>query len=226
MACLISVIVPAYNEEKNIRQVVDRIKKAVLDPLEIIVVDDGSDDGTCLIAGSIAHVILLKNEANRGKGYSYRQGIERASGEIIVFLDGDLQDLPEDIPSLLDEINRGADFVIASKFIGQCRSGSISGLNIVGNKFFSILINLLFRSSITDSQSGFKAIRKEALKKISLVSDGYEIETEMLIRAIKSHLKITEVPTARDKRFGGQSKFRRIKYGLRILRVVIGERLF
>lgn len=218
----VSVIIAAYEEEKNLPAVLDGVKKTLPDLRQLIVVDDGSKDSTARVAEEHGAQVI-RHETNRGKGAALRTGMAAAKGDIIIFLDADGQDPPSEIPLLLEPFEAGADFVNGSKFIGRCKEGAISGLNRIGNLFMSWLINFLFSAGITDSQSGFKAIRREKIASIPLTATEYEIETQMLIRSIKHGLKIVEVPIIRERRLHGSTHFNRIRNGTRILFLILGE---
>jgi glycosyltransferase involved in cell wall biosynthesis len=154
-----------------------------------------------------------------------RRGIREATGDAILFIDGDGQDPPDDLARLIVEMEKGADMVNGSKFIGTLKDGAISLPNYYGNRFMSGMINLLFGVRITDSQSGFRAFNLEKVRKINLDASEYEIETEMLIKAIRQGFKIVEVGVTRDKRASGETSFKRVRNGLRILGTIIKLRL-
>lgn len=220
----ISLIIAAYNEEDNIGIILDGIKRILSDDIELIVIDDGSTDNTSEEASKHG-AIVYKNDKNMGKGFSVREGIKKATGRIAVFIDCDLQDLPEDIPMLIDPIEKdNADFVIGSKFIGTRRNGAISNLNYLGNKLATFFVNILFGVKLTDTQSGFKAIKLDKLQTLELTSDEYEIETEKLLKALKKGYRVIEVPVIRDKRNAGKSNFKRIRNGARVFHTIFKEK--
>ena len=220
----ISVVIAAYDEETTIAGVVRGAAAAVPEDSEVVVIDDGSRDRTAANASEAgARVVSLPE--NRGKGIALRRGIREARGEILLFIDGDGQDDPAEIPSLLEKFDEGADFVNGSRFAGVFHPGSITPLNRMGNRFMTSTINLLFRTRITDSQAGFRAIRKECAESMSLEAVSYEIETEMLLQAITSGMKVVEVPVNRCRRGGGATHFNRIRNGLGILFTILKQRL-
>ncbi|MFA4645920.1 glycosyltransferase family 2 protein [Pyrococcus kukulkanii] len=182
----ITVVIPAYNEGKRIGSVLSKIPDFVD---EVIVVDDGSEDNTSEIARSFgANVIRL--ERNSGKGAALREGIKRTSGDIIVLMDADGQHNPKEIPKLLEPIVQGnADFVIGKRIVKKGKRPLIRKLS---NWITSTLISLKVGERIEDSQSGFRAVKKEFIPKIT--SDRYEVETEILIKAKKLGARIVEVP--------------------------------
>ncbi len=220
----VSVIIPACNEEESIEWVVKGLKSVLGGNCEILVVDDGSTDRTSERAeGAGAGVLRL--DGNRGKGVALRKGIEVARGNFIVTMDGDGQDDPGDLPRLLDAAREGADLVIGSRFLGTLHPGAISPLNASATRFFNLLINLLYSASITDSQAGYRCFRSELVKRLHSDVTEYEIETEMLIRALKAGGRVTEVPVSRFPRKGGASSFSRIRHGLRILSRILKHKI-
>ncbi len=219
----ISVIVPCHNEVESIGPVLERLRRVVPDA-EVIVVDDGSTDDTAQEAARIFGVQLLARAKNGGKGIALREGMAAATGDVLVFMDGDGQDAPEDLHLLVEQMRAGNRFVNGSKFIGAMEAGAISLPNYWGNRFMSGLINLLFGSAITDSQSGFRAISRQVALEMDLSSSQYEIETEMLCRALKTGVHVAEVPVTRQARSGGTTGFRRVRNGLRVLAMILKER--
>lgn len=184
----VSVIIPAYNVETSVAKVVERCS----DDYEVIVVDDGSADGTYEAARK-TRATVLAHEENQGKGMAMRTGSNAASGDVLVFIDADLQHLPEDIPRLVAPIEEGrADLTIGSRTRGP--RSKMPLLRRCSNGITSGMLRLRVRRRIADSQSGFRAIRKEAFDMMPLTSDRFAIETEMLICAAHHKLRIEEVP--------------------------------
>jgi len=220
----VSVIIAAHQEGENLGKVLAGVKQALPDLEQLLVVDDGSTDATAQVASEMGAQVI-RHPQKMGKGAAIRTGLKTATCDLIVFLDADGQDPPEELPRLIIPLleNR-ADLVNGSKFMGECRAGAISGLNRLGNLFMSGLINLLFRADITDSQSGFRAFRRDKIKDFKLQATEYEIETEMLIQALKNRLRVLEIPVVRDKRWSGKTGFNRIRNGCRILYWIIKEK--
>ena len=233
----LSVVVPVYNESKNILILLNEIKKNISHDDEIIVVEDGSVDNT-LDEIKKFECKLIVHKKNIGKGQSLIDGINLAKGDIILFLDGDGQDDPSEIPKLLDGINKGYDFVIGSRFVEDDKKKitrytktALSNINWFGNKGLTFFINFLFGLNIKDTQSGFKCFKRDAIKKLNLVSKKYEIETEIVIKSKRDKLKILEVPVFRYERKHGESKlfdipFGRLIFMLKVLKVIFYGYIF
>lgn len=219
----VSVIIPAYNEERNIEDVLSRTNRIMEEtrfPYEIIVVDDGSTDKTRLLAQR-HKATILNYGANRGKGYALKQGIQKATGSVIVTLDADGSHQPEEIPQLLKPLLAGADIVVGSRFLGKLEDGSVKKLHILGNHIFNFLILLLTKKRITDSQTGFRALRKKVVQDIPITSEGYQIETELTIIGLKNGYAVQEKPITCARRKNGLSHLSPIRDGFRILRTIL-----
>ncbi len=220
---IVSVVIPAFNEEKNIADVLERTCRAVelsALPFEIIVVDDGSKDRTREIAFGHKAVVLW-NETNQGKGAALRKGISQAEGEVVVTMDADGSHDPEDIPRLVEPILRGATMTIGTRFSTDEGKKSTSKVNLVGNKIINFSIFLLTGRRVTDSQSGFRAIRRSFLKDVGIVSNGFEVETELLLKALMNGSVVEEIPLDTSKRRNGHSHLHPLGDGLKIMRVVL-----
>jgi glycosyltransferase involved in cell wall biosynthesis len=225
-----TVIVPVYNEEGNIGELIDKISLCISENDEIIIVNDGSTDNTESEIKT-RKCILISLKRNMGKGYAMRAGIEKAQGDYIIFMGGDGQDDPKEIDILLEEVDKGYDYVIGSRFLSKevannrYSNKAILPVNEFGNKSITFIINILFKKNITDSQSEFKCFTSEKLKELDLESDRFEIETELLIKSFRKKFKIKEVPVHRYERKHGISKlfnvpFGRFLFGLKVLRTI------
>jgi glycosyltransferase involved in cell wall biosynthesis len=220
---VISVIIPAYNEEKTIGpllsetiSVMDNLKL----PYEIIVVDDGSIDNTARIATRYKATVLT-NGKNQGKGYALRKGFQHSQGSIIVTIDADGAHRPKEIPDLTYPLFNGVDIVSGSRFLGNGRKDSTSRLNRLGNFLFNITIMALTGKRITDSQTGFRAFKREFLKKILLESCGYEIETEITVKGLKNGFSFQEKPICCEKRKYSISKLKIFSDGAKIFKTIL-----
>lgn len=208
----ISVIIPAYNEAKRIGKVLSKIPEFVD---EVIVVDDGSEDSTSEVAKNHgAEVIRL--EENQGKGAAMREGIKKVSGDIVIFMDADGQHNPEEIEKLVSPILKGeADFVIGSRLIKT--QGKRPLIRKISNFLSTSLIKIKLGIDVKDTQSGFRAIKRELLPEIE--SKRYEVETEILIKAAKKGARVKEVPVERI--YGIETGHFRFEDVLRFLRSLI-----
>jgi glycosyltransferase involved in cell wall biosynthesis len=225
----ISVVIPVFNEEHTIRDIIIRTRNT-LEKLrityEIIVVDDGSTDRTLEIAKTTAANVLTGY--HKGKGYAIRYGLSQAQGNITITLDSDGSHKPEEIPLILQSITeKKADLSIGSRFFNiESKKTQIPKVNRLGNKIFNSLIGFLTGVKISDSQSGFRAIKSAMIRKMELTSRGYELESEILVKALKMGARVTEVPISFEQRTVGKSRLDPIKDGIRILNSIITSYLF
>ena len=201
----VSVIIPALNEEEPIANVV-RECLATNIPSEIIVVDNGSDDRTADRAREAGAKVV--GESRRGYGRACLAGIRAFSPEceIIVFLDGDGSDCPEFMKHLVDPIAAGNyDFVIGSRTRGQREPGSMNFQQIFAGRLAGWLMSILYGVRYTD-MCPFRAIKRDALEKLSMKEETYGWNLEMQMKAARAHLRILEVPVNHRCRSGGVSK--------------------
>jgi len=221
---VISVVIPAYNEEKTIGKIIEettQIMDALGMPYEIIVVDDGSRDRTKEIA-SRYKATVLSNGKNQGKGYALRKGFQHAQGDIIVTIDADGSHNPKEIPDLINPLFNGTDIVAGSRFLGQEKDHT-SKLHIVGNHLINMAIMILTRKKITDSQTGLRAFKKEFLNKTNLRSCGYEIETEITVKGLRNGFSFQEIPINCKRREYNTSKLRTLSDGIKIFKAILNS---
>jgi len=222
----ISIVIPAYNEEKTIGSVLDEtisVMNNLRFPYEIIVVDDGSTDKTGLIASKYK-AQLISNKRNRGKGHCIRKAIQNSQGEIIVLLDSDGQHQPKEIPTLIEAILNGTDVVSGSRFMGKAVI-STSRLNRIGNFFFNVSIMVITGRRITDSQTGFRALKRSVIRKLCLKSEGFEIDAEITVKTLRNGFVYEERPITATLRKHQVSRLRLLSDGPKILRAIIESRL-
>ncbi len=191
---------------------------------DVIVVDDGSTDDTTARA-TAAGATVLQHATNRGKGAALRLAAAHAQGEVLVTLDGDGQDDPADIPVLLAAIERGADMVIGSRFRGTLLPGAITPLHRLGNLALTRTFNLLYGERLTDTQAGMRAIRHPLWRRLVLRANRYEVETEVLVRALGAGATVVEVPVTRAPRAHGRSALHGLRDGSRILACMVSLRM-
>jgi len=225
----VSVVIPVFNEELTIGDIVARTRSTLEQfktPYEVLVVDDGSVDRSAEISQASEAFVL--REAHQGKGHALRLGFKRAKGDVIVTLDSDGSHQPEEIPLILRcMIENRLDFVIGSRFFNtDVNNAKIPNVNRIGNRMFSDLIRLFTGVKISDSQSGFRAIRSSVIKKMRLNSRGYEVESEMLVKALKMGVRVAEIPISFEQRTVGKSKLDPLKDGIKILYSIITSYLF
>ncbi|HMJ37038.1 MAG TPA: glycosyltransferase family 2 protein [Baekduia sp.] len=193
----IAFLVPAYNEAATIGELLTRIDALGIER-QIVVVDDGSSDGTAAIveAYAAAHegVVLLRQE-NRGKGAALRHGIPYLDADVTVIQDADLEYDPAEVPHLVDPIERGtADVVYGSRLSGGRAQRAYMFWHLMGNRFLSLLTGVLFNTTLSDMETGYKAFRTDVLKSLPLTEDQFGIEPEITGWVCRRRLRIYEVP--------------------------------
>jgi len=203
----ISVIIPAYNEEKTIgivlRKLIENMPKDY--EYEIIVVDDGSMDNTAEVVNKISQktrkVILVKHQSNRGYGEALKSGFNTAKGDIIVTLDADGQHDPRKISENINPIiENEADLVIGSRFLGQFDKGTISLGRKIKLKFLSLLTYILCKKTLTDVTSNYRAYRRKIIEDLEIENKGLGASFEIIFKLTKKGLRIKEVPIIYKKK--------------------------
>jgi glycosyltransferase involved in cell wall biosynthesis len=224
---LVSIIIPMYNEEQTIGNVIERVQTAMMHAglnHEIIVADDHSFDNSLDVAKAYP-VRVYSLKAHVGKGMGLRAGFAKAKGDVIVTIDSDGSHRPEELPKVLSPVLQNkADLVIGSRYLNQ-KNVAARKLNAFGVKLFNLIIQMFIGVYVTDSQSGYRAMKREVLEIQHLKSGGYEIETEMLVKTAKSHYRVLEVPISFEQRTYGRSGVDPLRDGSRILISIISARL-
>jgi len=196
---LISVVVPAFNEGATIEVVIRRVAAAPF-RTEILVVDDGSTDSTAPIltrlGDELPNLRALPQDSNRGKGAAVRAGIAASAGDVVVIQDADLEYDPKDLPRLLGPILEGhADVVYGTRLRGGEPQRAHLFWHYAGNGFLSLLTNVLFNTTISDMEVGYKAFRGELIRSIELVSDDFRFEPEVTAKVLRiPGIRLYEVP--------------------------------
>jgi glycosyltransferase involved in cell wall biosynthesis len=189
---LISVIVPVYNEEKTIRQIIEKVHSVNIDK-EIIIVDNSSTDGTHKILRELRYdnLKIIYHSTNRGKGASFLTGLSNASGEYVIAQDADLEYDPNDYLALFEAIKDGkADLVLGARFF-RGYHGLL--MHRAGNRFLTFALNFLFGVKLNDYATCYKLARREALNLLGLKATSFDIDVEIICKALRKGLKIKEV---------------------------------
>ena len=189
----VSFLIPAYNESATITEVLDRIDALPFDK-QVIVVDDGSTDGTAELVQARNGVMLLR-QPNQGKGAAIRRAIEHIDGDIAVIQDADMEYDPAEVPRLIEPIQRGAaDVVYGSRLRGGEPQRAYLFWHLVGNRFLSLLTGVLYNTTISDMETGYKAFRSEVLRSLDLREDDFAIEPEITSKICLRKLRVYELP--------------------------------
>ena len=193
------IVIPAFNEEKNIAKIVRETMKFGI----VVVVDDASDDDTAKAAEE-AGAVVLRQPVNMGVGFTTLTGVEygihRFKPDVIVTIDGDGQHPPKFIPHLIKKIGEGYDVVFATR---NLKRDDMPKIKRAGNSILSKLLNILFSSNVSDTQTGFKAFTKSVYQRICITSDGYEYCSEFIYEVVNKGISYTEIdiPAIYDKNF-------------------------
>jgi glycosyltransferase involved in cell wall biosynthesis len=193
----LSLIMPIYNEIHTVEEILRRVSATKVAD-QIILVDDGSTDGTSELLDRITkdqpHLQLIRHEKNRGKGAAVRTGIAAATGDLVLIQDADLEYDPRDIPSLLIPIQEGlADVVYGSRFLGAPRRSTMFW-HMVANKMLTLMTNILYNSILSDMETGYKLFKREIIQNIPLNSRRFDFEPEVTAKMLKRNVRIFEVP--------------------------------
>ncbi len=199
---ILSVIIPVFNEDATIGEIVRRVQAVPVEK-ELVVVDDGSTDGTaaCLRELRSPGVLVITHPRNRGKGAAVRTGLQHVTGEIVLIQDADLEYDPAEYPSLIEPIARGGtDVVYGSRIRGQTQRGYL--LYYLGGRLLSWFTNRLYGTKLTDVPTGYKVFRTSVLKSVPLRTDGFAFCAEITARLVERGFRIVEVPISyRPRRF-------------------------
>lgn len=219
----LSVIIPVYNEAATIRALIDKVEAVDIDK-EIIIVDDGSGDDTYRVLRDLSYknLKIVHHTKNRGKGSAVSTGLSQAAGEYIIVQDADLEYDPADYPKLISVLSTGqADMALGARFTEQYHGRLIPRM---GNRFLTALVNLLFGVKLNDCFTCYKMLKTRAARGFNLKARSFDIEIEMLAKAIKARLRINEVPVSYLPRTYKEGKKIRIKDGLRAIFSIIKYR--
>jgi glycosyltransferase involved in cell wall biosynthesis len=217
----LSVIIPCYNERDTVEELVNRVRQAPVEDLEIILIDDASTDGTTqLLQTKIAPLVdkIIYQEKNRGKGAALRTGFKAATGEIVVVQDADLEYDPQEYPILMDPIVKGnADVVFGSRFMGARAHRVVYFWHMVGNRFLTLLSNMLTNINLTDMEACYKMFRREVIQSIALRENRFGFEPEIVAKVAARKCRIYEVGISYYGRTYEQGKKINWKDGIRAI---------
>ncbi len=230
-ACLLSVIVPAYNERATIAEIVDQVSRSPFQP-QVVVVDDGSTDGTTdilreLVGARGDNLIVCYHDRNRGKGAAIRTAIPHCCGDYILIQDADLEYDPADYPTLLQPLLDGrADVVYGSRFVGGGAHRVHLFWHRVGNAILTTLSNMLTNLNLTDMEVCYKAFRADVLKAVKLRCNRFDFEPEVTARIAQMRCRIYEVPVSYSGRDYADGKKVRWTDGVAALWTIVRCKLF
>ncbi|WP_325737381.1 glycosyltransferase family 2 protein [Geminicoccus sp.] len=216
----VSVVIPALNEAKNLPSVLPRIPGWVM---EVLLVDGRSVDGTPEVARQLLPDIRIVTQKRRGKGAALQAGFEEARGDIIVMLDADGSMDAAEIPLFVGALLSGAEFVKGSRFVQGGGTADMEWYRRLGNAGLKNLVRAYFGGRFSDLCYGYIAFWRRLLPTLDIRTDGFEVETMMNVRALKSGLRIAEVPSFEARRLHGQSNLRTIPDGWRVLQTIVRE---
>jgi glycosyltransferase involved in cell wall biosynthesis len=227
-AVRVSFLVPAFNEAATIEEVLERVEALDLDK-QVVVVDDGSTDETGAILTlwqSAGPDRILLRQPNRGKGAAIRAAIPHVDGDIAVIQDADMEYDPVDVPALIEPIERGvADVVFGSRLTGGRPQRAYLFWHLVGNRFLSLVTNVLYNTTLHDMETGYKAFRSDVLRSLDLREDDFGIEPEITAKVCLRGLRVYELPIAYYGRTYAEGKKITWRDGFKALAVLVKVRV-
>ena len=227
----LSVIIPAYNEEKTITAVLKALFEQVPDVAEVIVIDDGSTDDTARQVESFitvgSNVRLIRSPANRGKTEALKAGFAASTSDIVIVQDADLEYTPADIPDVIQPILAGkADVVYGSRFLVRRATRILYFRHYMANRFITFLSNLFTDYNFSDIETCFKAFRGEIIRNMVITSSGFGFEVEVTAKIAKLKCRVFEVPISYYGRTYQEGKKIGVKDGLHALYYIFKYNLF
>lgn len=221
----LSIIIPVFNEVNSLEALVEQVEEVDFCGCEkeLILVDDFSTDGSREILKNMENKhLVLYHEKNKGKGAAIRTAVEKASGDIIVIQDADLEYSPKDYNNLLPLILEDkADVVYGSRFLNSENNKNFMLKNLIGNKVLTLMFNVLFGSKITDMETCYKAFKKDIIKSVTIKSDRFDFEPEITAKVLKKKARLVEVPISYSGRGHEEGKKIGWKDGIQAIKTII-----
>lgn len=223
-----SIVIPAYNEEDNIRSLVDQIIKLKENKklnCEIIIVDDNSKDNTGKIADEFSKKfnfirVIHRRKGNNGMGFALLEGTDMAKGSLVLWIMGDKSDDLDTIPGMIEKMREGYDMVLASRYMHGGSRGDLGIDKAILGKTYSFLCRLLFGIRVHDITNAFRCFRKIIIREINLESGDFAISPEFSIKAYLHGYRLGEVPTRYHNRVAGRTKFNLFRMGIKYLKLL------
>ena len=217
-----SLVILTRNEISGVKALISKIPFGAVD--EFFAVDYKSTDGTVEFFKS--HQIPVVKQVKPGRGEAFRMAVSHAKGDFLIFFSPDGNESPADIPRLTSLLGAGNDLAIASRFMKGSlneEDDKIIKPRAWANRLFTLLVRIIWGGNVTDSINGYRAIKKDSLKRLRLDAGGFAIEFQMTIRALKAKMKIAEIPTIEGNRIGGKSTSVAIPTGLKFIYYLLRE---
>jgi len=221
----LSILMPVYNEEKTLFDIIRKVKSINIEK-ELIIVDDGSNDKTKQILDSVEcnSIKIVRHACNRGKGAAIRTALDFVNGDVVIIQDADLEYEPDDYIKLIEPIRTNiADIVYGSRFLAKKKVTTT--FHFFVNRFLTLITNLLFNSSLTDMETCYKVFKTKIIKELNLESNGFEIEAELTSKVLKRGYKIYEVPISYRSRSYHEGKKIAWRDGIKTLLAIFKYRL-
>jgi hypothetical protein len=220
VSAAVSVVIPTLNEVESLPWVIENLPEWVS---ELVIVDGLSTDRTENLARRLRPDVVVVHQYQRGKGAALRAGFAAASGDIVVMIDADGSTDPREMNRYVEALEDGADFVKGSRHMQEGGSADFTALRAAGNRMFVMAANTLYGSRFTDLCYGYCAFWRKHVDKLGLTADGFEIETQLVLGALKAGLEIREVPSFELERRAGASNLNAARDGMRVLRTMLGR---